>query len=127
MKAAECTRLTMPRPGSVPDAAGPGGRHRPIMPDAAGRVGAVRLVVVLDCVDADALADFWSSALGFRRGPFGAPHVRLTDPARRWPDLLLQQVPEPRTGKNRMHLDLQVREGNGVSTTAGAQPPAGSR
>ena len=68
----------------------------------------MRLVVVLDCVDADALADFWAAALGFRRGPFGAPYVRLTDPARRWPDLLLQQVPEPRPGKNRMHLDLQV-------------------
>lgn len=70
----------------------------------------MRLVVVLDCVDADALADFWSSALGFRRGPFGAPYVRLIDPERRWPDLLLQQVPEPRAGKNRMHLDLQVRD-----------------
>jgi predicted enzyme related to lactoylglutathione lyase len=68
----------------------------------------VRLVVVLDCVDADALADFWASALGFRRGPFGPPYVRLTDPGGRWPDLLLQQVPERKSGKNRMHLDLQV-------------------
>jgi predicted enzyme related to lactoylglutathione lyase len=68
----------------------------------------VRLVVVLDCVDADALADFWASALGFRREPFEAPYVRLTDPDRRWPDLLLQQVPEGKSGKNRMHLDLQV-------------------
>jgi catechol 2,3-dioxygenase-like lactoylglutathione lyase family enzyme len=73
----------------------------------------MRLVVVLDCVDADKLADFWTSALGFRRGPFGAPYVRLTDPRRRWPDLLLQQVPEPRSGKNRMHLDLQVRDAHG--------------
>lgn len=70
----------------------------------------MRLVVVLDCVDADALADFWASALGFRRGPFGAPYVRLADPRKRWPDLLLQQVPEPRAGKNRMHLDLQVMD-----------------
>jgi catechol 2,3-dioxygenase-like lactoylglutathione lyase family enzyme len=70
----------------------------------------MRLVVVLDCVDADALADFWASALGFRRGPFGAPYVRLTDLSRRWPDLLLQQVPEPKSGKNRMHLDLQVAD-----------------
>jgi hypothetical protein len=70
----------------------------------------MRLVIVLDCVDADALADFWVSALGYRRGPFGAPYVRLHDPARRWPDLLLQQVPEPKIGKNRMHLDLQVRD-----------------
>ena len=70
----------------------------------------MRLVMVLDCVDADALADFWTSALGYRRGPFGAPYVRLSDPGRRWPDLLLQQVPEPKSGKNRMHLDLQVMD-----------------
>jgi hypothetical protein len=27
----------------------------------------MRLVLVLDCADADALADFWASALEFRR------------------------------------------------------------
>jgi predicted enzyme related to lactoylglutathione lyase len=70
----------------------------------------MRLVMVLDCVDADALADFWSTALGYRRGPFGAPYVRLSDPGTRWPDLLLQQVPERKSGKNRMHLDLQVMD-----------------
>jgi predicted enzyme related to lactoylglutathione lyase len=70
----------------------------------------MRLVVVLDCVDADALAGFWSAALGFRRGPFDPPYVQLTDPDGRWPDLLLQQVPEPRRGKNRMHLDLHVAD-----------------
>jgi len=68
----------------------------------------MRLVVVLDCVDADALADFWSAALGFRRDTFDPPYVRLTDPRHRWPDLLLQQVPEPKSGKNRMHLDMHV-------------------
>ncbi|MFG1927169.1 VOC family protein [Cryptosporangium sp. NPDC048952] len=68
----------------------------------------MRLVMVLDCVDADALADFWAVALGYRRGPFGAPYVRLTDPGGRWPDLLVQQVPESKSGKNRMHLDVQV-------------------
>jgi catechol 2,3-dioxygenase-like lactoylglutathione lyase family enzyme len=70
----------------------------------------MRLVVVLDCVDADALADFWSSALGFRRGPFHPPYVRLVDPSERWPDLLLQQVPEPKAGKNRMHVDIHVAD-----------------
>jgi predicted enzyme related to lactoylglutathione lyase len=70
----------------------------------------MRLVVVLDCADADALADFWSSALGFRRGSFHPPYVRLVDPRQRWPSLLLQQVPEPKPGKNRMHLDLQVAD-----------------
>jgi predicted enzyme related to lactoylglutathione lyase len=70
----------------------------------------MRLLVVLDCVDADALANFWSAALGFRRGSFHPPYVRLVDPNERWPNLLLQQVPEPKTAKNRMHLDLQVAD-----------------
>src|SRR5690349_21470344 len=70
----------------------------------------MRLLVVLDCVDADALASFWSAALGFRRGSFHPPYVRLVDPNERWPNVLLQQVPEPKTGKNRMHLDLQVAD-----------------
>lgn len=68
----------------------------------------MRLLFVLDCVDADVLADFWAAALGFRREAFHAPYVRLADPAERWPNLLLQQVPERRLGKNRMHLDMQV-------------------
>lgn len=68
----------------------------------------MRLVTVLDCVDADTLADFWASALGFRRDAFHPPYVRLVDPSGRWPDLLLQQVPERKAGKNRMHLDIHV-------------------
>ena len=68
----------------------------------------MRLIFVLDCVDADVLADFWSAALGFGRTAFSGQYVRLTDPAGRWPDLLLQQVPEPRLGKNRMHLDIHA-------------------
>jgi len=70
----------------------------------------MRLMIVLDCVDADALADFWAAALGFRRDAFHAPYVRLVDPRERWPNLLLQQVPEPKAGKNRMHLDIQVTD-----------------
>jgi predicted enzyme related to lactoylglutathione lyase len=70
----------------------------------------MRLVLVLDCADADTLADFWSAALGYRRGRFHPPYVRLRDPHERWPNLLLQQVPEPKHGKNRMHLDIQVTD-----------------
>lgn len=70
----------------------------------------MRLLIVLDCVDADTLADFWSSALGFRRGSFHPPYVRVVDPTERWPNLLLQQVPEPKSAKNRMHLDIQVAD-----------------
>ena len=54
----------------------------------------MRLVIVLDCVDADALAAFWTVALGYHRTPFEPPYVRLTDPGERWPDLLLR-APAP--------------------------------
>ena len=74
----------------------------------------MRLVYVLDCADADALADFWAAALRFRRDEFHPPYVRLTDPSGRWPNLLLQQVPEPKTLKNRWHFDLKVGGGRDV-------------
>lgn len=70
----------------------------------------MQLVLVLDCMDADTLADFWSTALGYKREGFDPPYVRLYDPADRHPDLLLQQVPEPKTAKNRMHMDLRVAD-----------------
>lgn len=70
----------------------------------------MRLLWVLDCADPEALARFWGPALGFRPGRFHPPYLRLRDPHGRWPDLLLQRVPEPRLTKNRMHLDIQVTE-----------------
>jgi catechol 2,3-dioxygenase-like lactoylglutathione lyase family enzyme len=62
--------------------------------------------VVLDCADPDRLAAFWTAALGYeevaRDGPFIG--LRARDGSR--PTLVLQRVPEPKAGKNRMHLDV---------------------
>ncbi|WP_030019612.1 VOC family protein [Streptomyces monomycini] len=66
------------------------------------------LVMVLDCADRKALADFWSQVLGYRITRTTPPYTALTDPEGGGPELLLQQVPEPKQGKNRMHLDLRV-------------------
>lgn len=63
---------------------------------------------VVDCADPEALAPFWAQTLGYdvvRRNP---PYVALGHPAGTRPELLLQRVPEPKEGKNRMHLDLRV-------------------
>ncbi|PWI42370.1 VOC family protein [Streptomyces sp. ICBB 8177] len=68
----------------------------------------MELAVVLDCADPERLAGFWSTALGYRRTGGEAPYVVLADPGGRWPELLLQRVPEPKRGKNRAHLDLRV-------------------
>jgi predicted enzyme related to lactoylglutathione lyase len=67
--------------------------------------GYTELVCVLDCLDGDRLADFWAAVLGFERGEFHPPYVSLRGTDR---ELLLQQVPEPKVTKNRMHLDLRV-------------------
>ena len=68
----------------------------------------MRVSVVLDCPDPDALVDFWAAALAYR--PVGSPPgYRVLVPADGEPPgplLILQQVPEPKHGKNRMHLDV---------------------
>lgn len=69
---------------------------------------AMQIVVTLDCVDTEAQANFWLAALApldYQRGFHGPPYLSLVGPAPA-PTLLLQHVPEPKQGKNRMHLDL---------------------
>jgi predicted enzyme related to lactoylglutathione lyase len=63
-------------------------------------------VVTLDCADPERLAPFWAEALHYRANPYHQPYLTLTDPAGKSPELILQKVPEPKTLKNRMHLDL---------------------
>ena len=81
--------------------------------------------IVLDCRQASKLARFWEVALGWRIRPYDEAEVdRLaalgltpeTDPmvAIDSPDgslvFFVQEVPEPRTVKNRMHVDVQLRD-----------------
>ena len=70
-------------------------------------VSAVRVSVVLDSVDARAIAGFWCEALGYRRaGDLGQFVVLAPSPGEPGPVMILQGVPEERVGKNRAHLDL---------------------
>jgi catechol 2,3-dioxygenase-like lactoylglutathione lyase family enzyme len=66
------------------------------------------MAVVLDVNDLERAAEFWSAALGF---PVQRPVtqflvLRSHDTEDHRPNLILQQVPEPKAGKNRAHLDL---------------------
>ena len=70
----------------------------------------MELAWVLDCPDPDALAPFWAGVLGYEVGPQGGVYRGLYDPDGRRPTLLLQRVADPKLGKNRMHLDIRVRE-----------------
>lgn len=62
--------------------------------------------IVVDCADPLALAEFWSTVLG------GEPRRRDDDwcsivpPG--WTQLSFQRVPESKTVKNRVHIDVAV-------------------
>jgi hypothetical protein len=56
----------------------------------------------------DIVTELWAAALGYvSLGEAGA-YVVLCPDGRPGPKLLLQQVPEPKTVKNRMHLDIDA-------------------
>lgn len=66
--------------------------------------------LVLDCIDPARLAAFWVPALDYvSLGAIGAYVVLLPD-GRPGPKLLLQKVPEIKTVKNRMHLDIDAAD-----------------
>ncbi|EFL02398.1 glyoxalase [Streptomyces sp. SPB78] len=70
-------------------------------------VSAVRNVAI-DCGDAYALACFWSEVTGRPLDPDCAPGDRETAVLlAEGPMLYFNQVPEPKTGKNRVHLCLR--------------------
>jgi predicted enzyme related to lactoylglutathione lyase len=67
------------------------------------------LVVVLDCADLDRAADFWTTALGYRREEYGGgPYLSLVPQDGPGVELLLQRTADPKSGKNRVHLDLRT-------------------
>lgn len=87
-----------------------------------------RLQIVLDAHDPLALGRFWAEALGYVREPppegfasweetlraWGLPEERwndanaIVDPDGVGPRIYLQKVPEDKTAKNRVHLDVGV-------------------
>ena len=83
---------------------------------------------VIDCADPARLAVFWSTALGYVVQPpppgfdsweaflteMGVPESEwnsasaVIDPEGKGPRIFFQRVPEPKTVKNRVHIDLNV-------------------
>ena len=66
--------------------------------------------LVLDCIDPQGLAKFWAPALGYVEVGSVESYTLLMDRDDRAPRLLLQRVPEGKAAKNRMHLDVHVRD-----------------
>jgi Glyoxalase-like domain len=94
--------------------------------------------VVIDCADPAQLARFWAAALGYveQEPPTGfaswqdflkaqgVPESEwnsanaVVDPDQRGPRIFFQRVPEPKTVKNRLHLDLNVGGGRAAPLEA---------
>ncbi|GAA5146355.1 VOC family protein [Pseudonocardia eucalypti] len=93
---------------------------------------AVRFQLVIDCADPDRLARFWAAALGYELAPppagfatwndfyrqLGLPEEelvdgadRISDPHGHGPSIWFHAVPEVKTVKNRLHLDIHASGG----------------
>ena len=84
--------------------------------------------IVFDCIEPDEVAGFWAAALGYEKGEY-PPEMRqelldggLTeeelgdrsiaeDPRKEGPRLFFQKVPEAKSVKNRVHLDISATPG----------------
>lgn len=67
-----------------------------------------KMELVLDCAEPNGLASFWREALDYLVHYADANLVVLVPKEGIASPLLLQGVPEPKAGKNRMHLDIVV-------------------
>ena len=74
--------------------------------DAVGQKARVDLV--LDCADPSTLVKFWRDALDYREYFVDDSLAVLVPKEGNASPLVLQGVPEPKAGKNRMHLDIVV-------------------
>ena len=65
--------------------------------------------VTFDCVDALTVAEFWAAALGTDVDEDATSELAYVEAAG-WggPNMWFARVPEPKTAKSRMHLDLRA-------------------
>jgi len=75
----------------------------------------MQIKVVIDCNDLDLVADFWCAAAGYvRLEEWTSGYASLRPEEASAPSLLLQKVPEAKSTKNRLHLDLHPADGPGT-------------
>jgi hypothetical protein len=66
-----------------------------------------------DCGDAAAVAAFWSSVLGASVMAGAGPDNAVVGASDSWPRIAFHRVPEGKTVKNRLHLDLIAADFDG--------------
>jgi 4a-hydroxytetrahydrobiopterin dehydratase len=59
--------------------------------------------IAIDTMDADRIRPFWAAVLGYRE-----QNGALVDPLRIGPPVWFQQMDEPRTDRDRFHIDVSV-------------------
>jgi catechol 2,3-dioxygenase-like lactoylglutathione lyase family enzyme len=72
-------------------------------------------VVVIDASQPRRIADFWCAVLGWRIVAEADGVITIGPADRSWPTIDVAPVPESKTIKNRLHLDLRA---DGISTAA---------
>ena len=77
-------------------------------------MGFMQIGLVLDSCDPDALAPFWAGALEYVVAGSVGNYVMLVPDGREGPKLLIQRVAEHKAAKNRMHLDIEVGDVDGL-------------
>jgi hypothetical protein len=63
--------------------------------------------IIIDCLEPERVAQFWLRVLDYQvmdRGPLGEVEIAAADGSR--PSLVFVPVPERKTLKNRVHIDL---------------------
>ena len=72
--------------------------------------------ITIDCREPERLADFWAAALGYDKVEVVGDWAFLSRGDSSLPKLLLQPVPEPKTVKNRVHLDIMTPDIEGEAS-----------
>jgi hypothetical protein len=66
--------------------------------------------VAIDCANPRRLAEFWAAVLGYEITEESETVVSLEAPDKSLPGIDLIEVSEPKSVKNRLHLDLSPRD-----------------
>jgi hypothetical protein len=81
----------------------------------AGHDWVMQLGLVLDSRHPEALAPFWAAALEYVVVGSVENYVMLVPDGREGPKLLIQRVAEDKGAKNRMHVDIEVGDIDGLA------------
>ena len=83
-------------------------------------------VIVIDATDPRRIAEFWTEVLGWRVVEEDAEIVTIAPEGAAWPSIDVVRVPESKTVKNRLHLDLRA-DGTTMADEVGRVLELGAR